>query len=165
MRLSEALMGLGSAVSYYPKLARFLGSVPAAIFLAQLFYWQDKQAHTYLYKTAAELEEELGLSPKVQSKAREVLVQRGIVAEHYARLQHEMRFTLNIDRLDKLWSAYERGVSMSPKRVSRTAQTSRRELSKGRVPKRPKGSSIPENTPKTTQESTSSPPLTPIPGT
>jgi hypothetical protein len=42
VKLSDALGGLGRPVAYYPELARFFGSVDAAILFAQLFYWRDR---------------------------------------------------------------------------------------------------------------------------
>ena len=64
MKLTDALVGLGRPVAYYPGLARCLGSIPAALFVAQLCYWRDKQIHSYLYKTATDFEKELALSAK-----------------------------------------------------------------------------------------------------
>ncbi len=48
MKIAEALSGLGRPVIYYPSLARFLGSIPAALFLAQLVYWEDKKCTSNL---------------------------------------------------------------------------------------------------------------------
>ena len=146
MRLTEALHSLGRPVAYFPALARCLGSVPAALFVAQLVYWNDKQLRTYLYKTSAQLEEEIGLSAKAQRTARAILRRLGILHEKYARLQHEMHFELDFDRLNEVWSEWEKAEGTRPKSVSRTAQTSLREAPKGRIANRQKGASIPETT-------------------
>lgn len=66
MKLSEALTGLGRPVAYFPELARFFGSISAAILFGQLFYWTDKAMHDFTFKKSAELEEETGLSSREQ---------------------------------------------------------------------------------------------------
>ena len=104
MKLSESLTQLGSPIAYYPNLARCLGSIPAAILLAQFVYWWDKKKHPYLYKTAYEIEKETGLSWEMQKVARKRLKSLGIISEKYARLQHEIHFYIDFDRLDAAWN-------------------------------------------------------------
>jgi len=107
MKLSESLKQLGKVVVYYPALARFFGSVNAAIFFAQLWYWQERSDHGYVWKTAAEIEEETGLSYREQHTARQVLCGLQVMVENHDRLRHEMHFTLDLDRLDALWNEHQ----------------------------------------------------------
>lgn len=146
MKLTEALAGLGRPVAYYPGLSRCLGSVPAALLVAQFWYWRERQQHEYLYKTGAELENELGLSMKAQRTARKLLVERRILREKYDRLRHEMHFWVDWNRLDEEWSKYQKRQGMCPKGTSGNAVAALREVPKGHMAKRPKGTSIPETT-------------------
>lgn len=103
MKPSEVLPGRGRPVAYYPELARFCGSVGAAILLQQLLYWQDRAAHEYTFKKSAELEIETGLSLREQRKARAILNGFGILSTKHARLQHELHFTINETALVAQW--------------------------------------------------------------
>lgn len=141
MKLSEALQGLGRPIPFYPRLARCLGSIPAALLLAQLIYWRDKQTHDYLYKTAAQLETETGISAKAQRTARTVLRDLGILKDEYFRLGHELRFTLDLARLDAIWEQFEKRAC---------DQRSFREVTEGQMAKRPMGVSSSRDYPETT---------------
>lgn len=106
MKLSEAIRGIGRPVAYFPALARFLGSVPAAIYLAQLLYWEGKTKHEYLYTDSAEMEEQTALTAREQQRARKLLSDMGIIGADYARLEHKMHITVDTEQLDRLWSRW-----------------------------------------------------------
>ena len=96
MTPSETIRLLGRPIAYHPKLAKLLGSVNAAILFGQLVYWSDKTSHEFgIYKTAEQIEEETGLSPKEQKTAREKLVKLKVLTETYRRLEHRLYFKIN----------------------------------------------------------------------
>ena len=106
MKLTDAIRGLGRPVAYYPELARFLGSIDAAIFFAQLFYWQDKAAHEYQYQTGSKLEKETGLNLREQRRARRLLEAMGVLKVKPAPLQHETHYTIFEDEFNRLWDEW-----------------------------------------------------------
>ena len=174
MKLAQFLSGLGRPVAYYAELARFVGSVGAAIFLQQLFYWRDRATHEYIYKTSANIEEETGLSYKEQKTARRKLVALGILQEKHARLQHEMHWTINEEALNEAWVAWVKqgkpnrkmrssDRSKCPKGISPTAQKAFRQLPKRQTANSPKGHSIPETTQRLPRDYQHIPPFRPSP--
>lgn len=102
MNLAETLCELGHPVAYYPSLARLLGGVPEALFLCQLIYWTGKGAdkESWIFKTAAELTDETGLSYREQRRARRVLKTFGILQEKFNRLLHRTYFWIDSGRLE-----------------------------------------------------------------
>lgn len=103
MRFSQHLRQLGQPIAYYPKMAKPLGGVTAAILFCQLFYWQDKTDNPLgVYKTQAELEQETGLSRREQETARKKLVELGLLIETHKRLEHRIYFKLDLAKFDDL---------------------------------------------------------------
>jgi hypothetical protein len=117
MRLTDFLTGVGRPVAYYPSLRRITGSTNATIFLCQLIYWKGKEAdpNGWLYKESDEIEKETGLSYGEQKTARRLLVEAGLIEEHYARLDHQMRFLVNLDVINEKWGIEETSVPESGK--------------------------------------------------
>lgn len=110
MRLSDTLIDLGAPVAYYPQLAKVLGGVKATIFLCQLMYWLGKQANAngWIYKTVEEIETETGLNYREQQGAREHLKRRGLLKEHYQRVEHRLYFRPDLPALDSLWEKHKK---------------------------------------------------------
>ncbi len=107
MTPSETIRLLGRPIAYHPKLAKLLGSVNAAILFGQLVYWSDKTSHEFgIYKTAEQIEEETGLSPKEQKTAREKLVKLKVLTETYRRLEHRLYFKINFAVYDEFVLQY-----------------------------------------------------------
>lgn len=117
MKLTDFLDNVGRPVAYYPKLRRITGSTNATILLCQFMYWRGKEASGdgWLYKTADEIENETGLSYGEQKTARRDLVSAGLLEEHYARLDHQMRFKLDLDALNEKWAVEETNIPESGK--------------------------------------------------
>lgn len=65
-------------IAFYPQLARELGSIEAALFYQQLYYWSDKVSREdgFIYKSAPEMERETTITEKQQRKIREDLTER-----------------------------------------------------------------------------------------
>ena len=105
MKLTDFLQDVGRPIAYYPKLRRITGSTNATIFLCQLIYWKGKEADPegWIYKTAEEMEAETGLSYDEQKTARTKLKDAGLIEEHYARLDHQMKYRLNVEAIDTAW--------------------------------------------------------------
>lgn len=107
MSITTTLAQVGRPVAYFPRLARFLGSVHAAVLFGQLHYWQERtQDARGVHKTADELEDETGLSYREQASARKLLRDRGFLQEVYQRLQHLMWFRLDLAAIDAAFDAW-----------------------------------------------------------
>ena len=74
MSLSASLTNVGHPVAYYPRLARFFGSVNVAILFAQLHYWSQRgESDLGTHKSSEQFTEETGLSYREQVTARKQL--------------------------------------------------------------------------------------------
>ncbi len=103
MKPSESLRVAGRPIAYYPKLAKPLGGVNAAILFGHFFYWHDKTQHELgIYRTAEEIEIETGLSVQEQRTARAKLRERGVLVETEKRIEHRIYYKLNLDAFDDL---------------------------------------------------------------
>jgi hypothetical protein len=89
----------GHLIAYYPAIVPQVGSVNAAVLLCQLVYWtpRAKDAQGWVYKTQLELMQETGLSRHEQRKARDMLKARGLLEEHYDRLEHQLYVRINVE--------------------------------------------------------------------
>lgn len=103
MRPSESLKVAGRPIAYYPKLAKPLGSVNAAILFGHFFYWHDKTENPLgVYRTAEEIEDETGLSVQEQRTARSKLKERGVLIETEKRIEHRIYYKLDLGAFDDL---------------------------------------------------------------
>lgn len=103
MRPSESLKVAGRPIAYYPKLAKPLGSVNAAILFGHFFYWHDKTENPLgVYRTAEEIEDETGLSVQEQRTARSKLKERGVLIETEKRIEHRIYYKLDLNAFDDL---------------------------------------------------------------
>lgn len=103
MRPSESLKIAGKPISYYPKLAKPLGSTNASILFSHFFYWHDKTQHELgIYRTAEEIELETGLTVQEQRTARDKLKKRGVLIETEKRIEHRIYYKLDLDAFDEL---------------------------------------------------------------
>lgn len=112
MKLTDFLENVGRSVAYYPGLKKLTGSATATILLCQFIYWRGKESDPegWLFKTADELEGETGLSYNEQRTARKSLIEAGFLEENYARLDHQMRFRLNLDNINSKWASLQPAV-------------------------------------------------------
>lgn len=153
----STLRAVGRPIAYYPRLARHVGGINAALFLCQLIYWDEKAQDQQLgvYKTMDEWEQETGLSHKEQSNARKQLKARGLIIETRKRLQHRMYYKLDHDAFNQLIESIENGSCG----VSLTDQKAVTDKPKSTVGNEPKGSSFieTENTTETTTDIKSPP--------
>ena len=112
MKLTDFLQDVGRPIAYYPGLRRITGSVTATILLCQFVYWRGKESDLsgWLYKTAADIEQETGLSYDEQKTARAKLKECGLIEEHYARLDHQMRFRVNLEAVNQKWGIPQQDI-------------------------------------------------------
>lgn len=125
MKLTEFLEELDKPVVYYPKLAIFIGSVKATIFLSQLIYWKGKESDKdgWIYKTRKQITEETGLSRYEQEKARKDLISLGFLKEKYAGVPRRLYFLVDKDKLNEEWNRWvSQQVENQPARRRKTNQ-------------------------------------------
>lgn len=105
MKVTEFLIDIGRPVAFYPGLRKITGSTVGTLFLCQFIYWTGKGADPdgWIYKTAADIESETGLSYDEQSTARKHLIRAGLIEEKYERLNHVMRFRIVPDAIESAW--------------------------------------------------------------
>ena len=117
MKLTDFLQDVGRPVAYYPSLRRITGSTNATILLCQFIYWRGKEADPegWLYKDSTEIEQETGLSYGEQKTARRDLIAAGLIEEHYARLDHQMKFRLILEAINDKWGTQETSIPESGK--------------------------------------------------
>lgn len=129
MKLTDFLQDIGRPIAYYPKLRKLTGSTNATILLCQFIYWRGKESdpNGWLYKTAEDIEEETGLSYNEQKTARAALKDARLIDEHYARLDHQMRFKVNLDAVNEKWGTLQSDFPEHDK-VTLGSATSQRSL-------------------------------------
>lgn len=97
------MRAMGKPIAYYPKLAKPLGGVSAAILFSQLFYWQDKATSNLgVYKTRDELEDETGLSHNEQRTAAKKLCEKGVLIVTEKRLEHKTFYKIDNEKVNEI---------------------------------------------------------------
>jgi len=89
-------------VAYHPILAKVLGSVKAALFLSQLLYWCPRARSDWIYKTANEFYEEIGMSRKEQTTARKLLVKHKVLKEELHGVPPVLHFQIDLEKLESI---------------------------------------------------------------
>jgi hypothetical protein len=121
MSLSASLTNAGHPVAYYPRLARFFGSVNVAILFAQLHYWSQRgESDLGTHKSSEQFTEETGLSYREQVTARKQLREAGFLIETHRRLEHRVYYRLNLEAVD---AAFDAWTEAQTKRNPRTTKT------------------------------------------
>lgn len=121
MKMKDALQGAGLPVAYFPRLAEFLGSVKAAIFMCQLIYWEGKQRdpNGWIYKTREEMTEETGMSRSEQETARASLREKGYLSEKKAGIPCKVHYKINWKKFEEEWTDWslkKKGFSLQKSR-------------------------------------------------
>ena len=103
MSASQHMRRLGQPIAYFPELAQMLGGVNASLFFSQIFYWLPKaNSPDGVYKTAADITKETGMTAQEQRTARKKLVELGVLIETNKRIEHRLYFNLDLARFDEL---------------------------------------------------------------
>jgi hypothetical protein len=92
---ADAFLNLDRFIAFYPQLTEHLGSTTANVMLCSFRHWSKLKGGGEFWKTAEQIEEETGLTYREQASARKVLVDKGLLEERHARLEHRMYFRLN----------------------------------------------------------------------
>jgi hypothetical protein len=105
MKLTDFLEDIGRPVAYYPSLVKIAGSVGAAILLCLLIYWRGKEPDSdeWIYKTQAEIREEMGLTRFEQEGARKLLKEKGILKEKFLGVLRKLYFSISLERVNEEW--------------------------------------------------------------
>lgn len=76
-------------IAFYPQLAQELGSIEAAIYYQQLYYWSDKGylEDGWIYKTKKEIEEETTIPARTQDRIRARLEEMGWLEVRIAKVK------------------------------------------------------------------------------
>lgn len=120
MKLQEFLFQLGQPVAYYPKLAKFLGSVKAAVFLCQLGYWEGKQKdQDGIYKTMEEFKAETGLSRREQDTARKTLRDLDFLEETKKGMPARIFYFINWKKINKEWREWIKNEAQQESKIAR----------------------------------------------
>ena len=100
------LRAAGRPIAYYPQLAKPLGGVNAVILFSHFLYWNERSDCALgVYKSAAEIEDETGLSVQEQRTARKRLRDLGVLIETEKRIEHRIYFRLDEAAFDALMDA------------------------------------------------------------
>ena len=100
------LRAAGRPIAYYPQLAKPLGGVTAVILFSHFLYWNERSDCALgVYKSAAEIEDETGLSVQEQRTARKRLRDLGVLIETEKRIEHRIYFRLDEAAFDALMDA------------------------------------------------------------
>lgn len=136
---------LGSkTVSFYSIFAKAIGSVQAAVWLSQAFFWQEKArfkngvdigGEIFFQKTAEEWYEETGLTKEQQMVVRKHLKGSGIVVETLAGLPATVHYRVDIDALVAVINRYLlEGVQVAVKHRNKKPSNPRTTSGKFRQP-------------------------------
>lgn len=150
-------------IAFRPIFGKITGSATAALFLSQLYYWQDRgsKSDRWIYKTQAEWTEETLLSRREQETARKTLKHLSLIEEKLAGVPATVHYRINEAAL---FSALSKHIDQAQTdQYARNVQSSMRETYKLESAKRTNKharnvqtitESTQENTTKNTTEST-----------
>jgi hypothetical protein len=109
MKIGTAIVDLGRGMTYYPRLAKIVGGAAPSLLICALIWKdtdidQEKSSDSIIISTKrlGELSEETGLTQSELRGARSTLEEKGILSCDYKRLEHQLVFSVNIDRIDEL---------------------------------------------------------------
>ena len=105
MKLSDYMKAVGKPFSYYPEIAKALGSVKATVLLCALV-WKDRDFQDgVIQKTEKVIQEETGLGLKEVKSAKKRLSELGILKTVHHRLEHVTDMIVDLDKLDEILTA------------------------------------------------------------
>jgi hypothetical protein len=118
---------LDTPIAFHRVFVKIGGGATAGLLLSQAFYWSKNRAARardgWFYKSAAEWEEETGLTRREQETARRHLRERGLLEEQIGVLKDEGRVLWFRVNIDALCAALESGsAEPAPEKVSRSSQ-------------------------------------------
>lgn len=114
-------------IAFHRCLVGITGSVNAALLLGQLIYWTPRSNDKgWIYKTADELETEIGLGRREQETARRALRAAGFVTENKKGIPPKIYFLVDISALHlALERAYGGEMPRQPAPTSNLAESAK----------------------------------------
>jgi hypothetical protein len=118
---------LNRPIAFHRIFVKIGGGVTAGLLLAQAHYWTNKlpaEREGWFYKSAAEWEEETGLTRREQETARKHLREKGLLEERIGALKDEGRvlwFRVNQDALIAALTAEAEAAASRPGKASQPA--------------------------------------------
>lgn len=104
----DVLLKLDKVVSFHPELANLFDSVECALLYQQLNFWRNKGTREdgFIYKTKDEIQEETYLNRYQQDKARQRLVELGVLETKLLRANGSpvLHYRVNTRRTNELLS-------------------------------------------------------------
>jgi hypothetical protein len=96
-------------IAYYPEIGQKLKSESAGVLLCQFIYWRKKgiDPDGWVYKSAAEIEAETGLTYEKQLTARKKLKSLGLIEERHRRLDHQIDFRVSMGAFQEVFQVVE----------------------------------------------------------
>lgn len=96
-------------IAYYPEIGQKLKSESAGVLLCQFIYWRKKglDPDGWVYKSAAEIEAETGLTYEKQLTARKKLKSLGLIEERHRRLDHQIDFRVSMSAFQEVFQVVE----------------------------------------------------------
>ena len=146
-------------VAFHRPFVTLTGSVNAALFLSQCFYWSRRCAthedgERWFYKTQADWEDETGLSRYEQESARKALRDRKILKEKRIGIPAKLYFSIDIENLKALFEADSRATKYAEKPHTGMLETNEQACGKPANSSAENQQSITEITTETTAEIT-----------
>lgn len=105
---SESINAVGRPITYYPIIAKALGSVKTGIFVSNFLFWDGKQKDNegWIFKKQVEITDETGLSRTEQENARKRLVQLEILEQKKKGIPPKLYYRFNWKTLDNVIMNY-----------------------------------------------------------
>jgi hypothetical protein len=92
-------------IAFHPVLSKVLGGIEETLFFQQINFWSDKgeKGNGIVYKTAKEIEDETGLTPRVQARVKKNLVKLGVLRTWVEQVRGvpTCHYQIDYDRLQK----------------------------------------------------------------
>ena len=109
---------------YNPDIARYLGSINAAIVLQQCRYWSQRTNNRdgWIYKTIKEFETELVMSRYQQDRAIKILINEGVIEKKRGYLAKRYLRVIDIKEFLKKVDLWIKNNPNCTRRAIRTAQ-------------------------------------------
>lgn len=115
-------------IAFHRCLVPISGGVNAALLLGQLIYWTPRASSKdgWIYKTAQELENEIGLGRREQETARRALRDRGLVREGKKGIPPKIYFWVDVAALQMaLENAFSVEMPRQPAPTSNLAESAK----------------------------------------
>jgi len=100
------IINFGRIQGYNVEVARFLGSINAAIFLNIIMFFEDKSQDGWIFRTEKQIEEDSGLSRYAQECVRIKLKNAGYLTEKKQGIPQRLFYKINWDKLNSDWVKY-----------------------------------------------------------